>query len=36
MKINKLDRRVGLMAFGIALFSVATVYVIEVVREIRR
>lgn len=34
MKINKIDKRVGLVAFGLALISITTVYVMEVVKEL--
>lgn len=36
MKRTKLDRRVALMAFGIALVNITAVYVMEVIKEARR
>ena len=36
MKRTKLDMRAALVTFGIALISITAVYVMEVVKEVRR
>lgn len=36
MKTSKLNKRISLAAFGIALVCVTAVYVMEVVKEVRR
>lgn len=36
MKPTKLDRRVSLVAFGIALIGITAIYVMSVVKEVKR